>query len=102
MAIHKKDILTYLERNPIWSYQNRVESLLEILCRVYTEYNMTDTEEIKKSFQELDDLLELIPRERREELYTISIDLCIKHEVGAFSHGILVGMHLLAEINALP
>ena len=102
MPIHKNDVLEFLERNPIRGYNGNIGSLLELLCHVYTECNVIDTEEFNQHFQELDELLKLLPWGDLEKIYTVAIGLCVKHEIRGFSNGILVGMHLMTEINSLP
>lgn len=102
MSVHINDVLDYLEANPLRHYEGKLYPVLEMIHDAYTEQNAIDSEEIHDIFRTLDGMLENIPSSDAEELNARICDLCLQHEILAFSHGILVGMHLMTEINYLP
>lgn len=101
MSIHINEVLDYLDAHPIRYYNGRIQSLMEMLYDVYAEYNCVESQEIQELLQAYDHLLEALPRSIKDELWTLSCNLCREHEVVAFSHGIVVGMHLMTELNSL-
>lgn len=101
MAIHMRDILDYLNEHPILCYNGSVNSLMEMLYEAYISCNHGNSEEINALFQAIDDLISSIPKGQREKLTDSVCTLCSKCEVTAFSQGLVVGMHMMAEIHCL-
>lgn len=101
MSIHISQVFEYLDAHPISCYEGNFESLLEALHYVYTTSNPIDSEEIRGEFQRLHSILEKLPHTDRNALYQIVSDLCFEYELRSFSHGLVVGMNLMTEINAL-
>lgn len=99
MSIHIHQIEEYLYNNLAVKHADSVESLMEILHDAYLSYNTVDSEEIRGKFA---DLLPEMPPQRFDELFAVVCDLCIAHEVLAFSQGVAVGMDLMTEVNRLP
>ena len=102
MSVHIDEVLEYLDAHPIGCYSGGVKSLMEMLYEVYCEYNDVNSDEIRDLMSRYYDLVDGYPMEDEERLYTLISELCGKHEVIAFAHGILVGMNLMAEVNGLP
>lgn len=102
MSIHIHEVLDYLDCHPVNSYEGTVSSLLEMLHEVYTMYNSIDSGELKVMFGNLRPVLERLPPSDADTLFSNVCDMCLTHEKLAFSHGIVVGMHLMLELNILP
>lgn len=102
MSIHIDEVLDYLDTHPIGCHEGSVKSLMEMLHEVYTMYNSIDSEELRGKFRELRPVLEQLPRDDGNRLFSLICDLCMEHEQLAFSHGIVVGMQLMSEIRVLP
>lgn len=102
MSIHINEVLDYLDAHPIRAYQGGVDSLMEMLHEVYTMHNSIDSEEIRNMFHKLRNLLKMLPPDGVDQVFSLVCDLCIAHEILAFSHGVVVGMHLMTEVNMLP
>ena len=99
MSIHISEVLDYLDTHPICCHKGTVTSLMEMLYDVYVMHNTIDSEEIQNKLQEV---LILLPQNQHEPFLTSLCDICAGYELLAFSHGIVVGMHLMSEINTLP
>ena len=102
MSIHIHQIEEYLDNNLIVKRAGSVESLMELLHDAYLSYNTVDSDEIREKFAYLRALLPELPGQRFDELFAVVCDLCITHEVLAFSQGVAVGMDLMTEVNRLP
>lgn len=102
MSVHIQEVLDYLDAHPIGGFEGNVESLLEMLHDAYIAHNSIDSEEIHAIFRKLDSYLANFPIGASEELNRLVCSLCMEHEVLAFSHGIVVGMQLMTEVNYLP
>ena len=102
MSIHVNDVLEYLDTHQVCNYADGMDSLLETLHRVYTTYNAINSEELGCLYGKLQPVLELLPEKEADLLSDLVGDLCLEHEQLAFSHGVLVGMQLMTEVNWLP
>ena len=76
MSVSVHEILDYLDAHLVRNHKGSATTLLKMLYELYTAYNTRQPVQI--------DGIEI----RGEEL--------------AFTQGILVGMHLMTEINILP
>ena len=102
MSIHINEVLDYLDDHPIGGHEGGIESLIEMLHDIYVEYNTIDSDEMHRLFKEFDKQLEMLPYDVADRLFSLICDLCVEHEVLAFSHGIVVGMYLMTEVRSLP
>ena len=78
------------------------QGLMEVLRDAYMTYNSVDTAEIHEKFGTLRAMLPGLSPERFDELFNLVCDLCLDHELLAFSQGVAVGMDLMTEVNRLP
>ena len=102
MSIHINQVLDYLDNHPICQRNDTVPSLLENLCDIYNSHSDGNSCEIYALFRKIRCCMENLPRETRDTLFDAVSELCEKHEVLAFSQGVLVGMLLMTEVNRLP
>ena len=102
MSIHINQVLDYLDFHPVCQKADNMETLMELLHDVYTQYNSIDSEEIRDLFQKMRETLGALSAEDLDTLFFLVCQLCIKHEQLAFSHGVRVGMQLMSEVNTLP
>ena len=102
MSIHTNDVLEYLDQQRICQKAQNMESLLEMLHYAYTQYNIVDSEEIRTLFARLRKIWEPVSMKDADEMFSIVCELCMEHEVLAFSHGVCAGMLLMTEVNRLP
>lgn len=102
MSIHIHDVLDYLDEHPVSCHNGSVQSILELIHEAYIANNTIDSTKIRELFHELRSAGEIIPEECFDKLFSCVCELCFEHEAEAFSHGIVVGMHFMTEINCLP
>jgi len=100
MSVHINEVLDYLEEHPIRCAKGEVTTVLEMLHDVYCEHNIHN-EEINAMYADLSRKVSFASDKEAEELYAWVAELCWEHEKIAFSHGILVGMHFMTEVNYL-
>ena len=101
MSVRIQDVFNYLDENPIYSYNGNVTSLLEMIHDAYTMYNENDNEEIRRLIGQVVEITGPLPTKKEDALFETICQLCGEHERLAFSHGILLGMKLMTEINWL-
>ena len=102
MAVRMNDVLDYLEEQRIVQKAENMESLMEMLHYAYTQYNIVDSEEIRVLFARLRKIWEPVSMKDADDMFSIVCELCMEHEVLAFSHGVSAGMLLMSEVNRLP
>ena len=102
MPLSSSQVLTYLEEHSIHQHNGDFNSLLEMIHHIYTVSNPIDNDTTRSYFQNVEEILRDLPCEKTDKLFWVISDLCIEYERTAFSHGILVGMQLMTELNGLP
>lgn len=102
MSIHLTQVYEYLDHHPVSKYPGDFESLLEMLHYIYTTANPIDNERIRDGFRRSRQILDKLSIDDADELFYAFSDLCLEHERVSFSHGLLAGLYLMTEINALP
>lgn len=86
------------EQAPCFGYDD-AQSILEMLYYYYTTANPVDSGVIRCQFRELNAVLEQLPFQEEDAVFTLVCDLCTAHERKAFLDGILVGMRLFTELE---
>ena len=102
IALSSKQVIEFLNNHPIRNHNGDFGSLLETHHYIYTTENPVDNDTIRSLFRHIEDILSPLPTEQSETLFWTVSELCTQYECSTFSHGILVGMHLMTELNALP
>lgn len=102
MALSAAEVLSYLENHSIRKYDGDFNSLLEMIHHIYTGSNPIDNNATRTCFQTVETILLELPPEKADTLFWFFSNLCTEYERSAFSHGILVGMQLMTELNGLP
>jgi len=102
MTIQNSQVFEYLNTHPILSHDGDLASLLELLHQIYIAGNPIDSGKIRACFQNLQQILDRLPIADVDAMFRLVNDICYEYESCAFSHGLLVGMHLMTELNALP
>lgn len=98
MAITIQQVLSYLDTHPLCASSQNLPSLLHTLCNIYNEYNPVEPPQIKAAFDHLDTILSKLSLSDNNQLFDTVIRLCIDYENTAFSHGMAVGVRLMAEL----
>lgn len=78
---------------------NSLQTLLDFLWYNYTELNPIRSDEIKKNDETLGEILEALPVEQSDKLFSALCALCTLHEHQAFLDGICVGARLVDELS---
>ena len=102
MPIRNHRIHEYLDTHPIRNYDGTIDSLLNILCAIYIESNPIENDVIRTAFDKADSILSKLSLEDNNCVFNLVLGLCMEYEQNAFAHGVSVGIHLMAELNALP
>ena len=101
MSVHYNDVLDYLDEHPIYYYEGSIKSLLELVHEFYTMYNSIDSEALRARFRQLEDILCKLTLKEQDAFFDTVNSLCLESEQLAFSHGVVVGMHMMTDINSL-
>ena len=75
------------------------KSLLEMLYVAYGEYNRFETDEVKRGFESLYDLLKGLPLKSIDQVIYTVCGLCRDHEQSGFTEGVKVGVRLGDELK---
>ena len=102
MSIHIHEVLDYLDRHLVCQQADSKESLMEVLHDAYSLHNDAEGERIRSGFAQFRQVLYPISPEAFDSVFSIVCDLCMEHELLAFSQGVLTGMLLMTEVNRLP
>ena len=76
-----------------------LESLLEMLFNVYTEFNGFDNQIIREDFNDLYTAMNSKPLREIDQIIYPVCTLCRDHEKTGFQEGVKVGIRLAQEAN---
>ena len=102
MSINIEQVMAYLDTHPVGLYEGDFRSLLEILHGIFAESSPVDSGQLRAKYGELEGFLKHLTFEEADTVNTLVCSLCFEHEQRGFEYGILAGMQLMSEINALP
>jgi len=102
MSVHIDQVIEYLDTKRVCDKAENMESLMEMIYYAYTQCHKVDNEKIRSLFARLRKIWEPSSERDGDEMFSLICELCIEHEVLAFSQGICAGMQLMTEINWLP
>ncbi len=89
----------YLETHPFDSGSDDCTTVLDQLYLAYANSHESDPPEIRKGFEELEELLHTLPLRDNNTVCNLCCRLCVAYERKAFVDGLLYGAHLMKEIN---
>lgn len=89
----------YLYGLPVYSPYDDVQSILELLCYIYTVDNPVSSSSIRYQFLKMDDILKRLSLEDNNMLFTQVCDLCDEHAKRGFMAGLRVGNALFKELS---
>ena len=88
----------YIHSHPFESGRSDGETVLDQIYQVYWESHESDPPEIKDGFKELESLLETLPLDDNNAVFTLCCRLCTAYERKAFRDGLLYGAHIMQEL----
>ena len=89
----------YLSNRPTSCRWEDGNSILELLCYIYTVQNPIHNSVILYQFRELNRIEENLTWEERERLSELVCQLCTEHMRKAFLEGLQVGFRLFTELS---
>lgn len=98
MKQYMEALQKYVEEQKLHTGEADGESLLELLYYCFCIHNDLDTEEIRKNFQQMEEILKKLCLDDNNTLFNMTCDLCEKYQHEAFRTGLLVGFHLHKEL----
>ena len=75
-----------------------VATLLDMLFCCYSQRNCLNTVTIRENFQQLDDILDILPLRQQDQVIDLTCDLCVEYQREAFREGVSVGFRLYKEL----
>lgn len=88
----------YIHSHSFESGSSDGETVLDQIYEVYWESHESDPSEIKDGFKELESLLETLPLDDNNAVFTLCCRLCTAYERKAFCDGLLYGAHIMQEL----
>ena len=88
------------EQSPRYGYDD-ANTLLEMLYYFYTEENPIDSGVIRLHFKALEEILSKLPQQDNNAFFALVCSLCENCQKKAFMEGLLVGLRLFSELDAL-
>lgn len=85
-----EQFLSYLRDGTAIRGHEDFDSLLEMLCRYYTEFYPTENESISEAYASILPLIQPLSHKRERRLLFIIGQLCQEHERAAFQEGVLM------------
>lgn len=94
-----ESVVRYLKEHPA-NYQGQVDTLLELIYQIFTEYNSVETPEFRKQVDPLDETLRSLAEtdEAADEYMNVVYSLCTIYERQGYIEGIKVGARLMMEL----
>lgn len=89
---------TCLPKNAPDCSEEEAKSLLDMLYYCYRERNPILTQEIRKDFAGLNDILSKLPLRENDQVGNLTCKLCSEHEQAAFFDGFRVAVLLGAQL----
>lgn len=89
----------YIETHPLDPGDSDCTTILDQLYQVYAESHESDPPEISEGFKELEEFLCKLPLDDNNAVFNLCCRLCIAYERKGYIDGLLVGAHLIKEIN---
>ena len=90
---------SYIETHPFDSGSDDCATVLDQLYLAYANSHELDPQEIRKGFEELENLLHTLPLSDNNAVCDLCCRLCGEYEHKAFIDGILYGAHLMKEVD---
>lgn len=98
MQSFTEDFRAYIHSHLFESGRSDEETVLDQIYQVYWKSHESDPPEIKDGFKELEILLETLPLDDNNAVFTLCCRLCTTYEQKAFRDGLLYGAHLMQEL----
>ena len=89
----------YLETHPFDPGDDDCVTVLDQLYLAYANAHESDPPEIRKGFEELEELLHTLPLRDNNAVYDLCCRLCGAYERKAFLDGLQYGAHLILELR---
>ena len=102
MSVNIHEVLDYLDTHPAYRQVKDMGGLLVLLHDAFNMHNCIDSEEIQSLFRQMREIFDRLSMDESDRVFNQVCQLCWEHEQLAFSQGVLVGMLLMTEVNALP
>ena len=99
MKENPKAMKAYLEAHPFDPGDDDCTTVLDQLYLAYANAHESDPPEIRKGFEELEELLHALPLRDNNAVCDLCCRLCAAYEHKAFIDGLQYGAHLMKEIN---
>ena len=88
----------YMEEHPLSCGYPGMESVVEVLYYCYCVHRSLDTEQIRKSFQQIDEITRKLTLKENDQISDLTCQLCDQYQREAFREGLQVGFRLFREL----
>ncbi len=91
-------LVAHLNAQSLASGQSSPASMVEYLREAYTNDHPIDTDEIRRSINQLDKIFDALPFNESNLLFNVTFQLCEQYEQAAFLEGFRAGAQLILEL----
>jgi len=88
-----------LSEHPLILSQCGKEQVLDMLYCCYSQNSGKNKEQIQRSFERIDKILEKLPLAQQDEVVDITCSLCNEQQREGFCDGIVFGFRLFQELS---
>ena len=95
---------SYVEKSNAYLEEHKpedVDSLVELLYYCFCLQRGLDTEQIRRGFQQIEEIIGKLSFEENDRLSNLTCDLCDCYQREAFREGLLTGFRLYRELMAV-
>ena len=89
----------YIDAHPFDPGDSDCETVLDQLYQAYAESHESDPPEISEGFKELEAFLCTLPLDDNNAVFNLCCQLCCAYERKGYIAGLLVGAHLIKELD---
>lgn len=96
-----KNLKAFLAEQAPWFCYGDAHSIFEILYYYYADEHPIDNAVIRCQFSDLGNILDRLPFEDNNAVFSKTVDLCLAHSRQAFLDGMQVGLQLFTELEEI-
>ena len=102
MNENREDLIHALETTEVKHGRDRSDGMLDALYQSYCEGQRCDSAPVSELFQQLNDLLSVLPLKQQDSVVDVACKLCSAYQEEAYKDGLRSGIRLSQELFQTP